>query len=225
MINKIEVLEQYRDKSYINNILCQLSSEYYGKIKNTVSIPLILTSSVMTVLNASNIGQDELKYVNVILNSATALILALTNNFKIPEKQSLFRELAIKFNKLTHKIEDMLMYNIDDIIQEDIKDIITEYDNINESMIYPVPNYIKTKVKNSYKGKRTLPNILNCETTFATRNSSFNVKTTLPLNSSLDSSKNEIVNLNSSIVEYSKRTPVVLHIKPVENIEGLEESV
>lgn len=166
-MSKTKLLEEYRDKCYVSNILCQLSSEYYSRYKNVFSIPLILSSSVMTILNSSDISSENMKIANVVINGSTVLLIALMNNFKFVEKQNNFHGVGIKFNKLTHHIEDKLTYNIRDVSSDVINSIIKEYDTLNEMLEYSFPESIKNKVKEMYKDTKTLPNILNCVKVFA----------------------------------------------------------
>jgi fructose-1,6-bisphosphatase len=70
------------------------------------------------------------KTANIILNVATSLILAFIGNFKLNERVINFSSKSIKFNKLCHKIEDLLFNSIDDVTTENIKSLIDEYDNI-----------------------------------------------------------------------------------------------
>ena len=159
MISKTKLLEDYRDKCYVSNILCQLSSEHYGRFKNIFSIPLLLSSSVMTILNSSDIQASDMKIANIILNGSTFLLIGLMNNFKFVEKQNSFRSVGMKFNKLCHSIEDKLTYNINDVSSEVINNFIKEYDTLNEMLEYPFPERIKNKVKDQYKDLKTLPNV------------------------------------------------------------------
>jgi hypothetical protein len=73
-------------------------------------------------------------------------------------------------NKLTHKIEDILTIDLENINIENIRAMILEYDNLCENIDYPYPGFIKNRVKKTYAGKKTLPNILNCEISFITTN-------------------------------------------------------
>lgn len=166
-LKKTVMLEGYRDKCYVNNILCQMSFEYYNRIKSIISVPLILSTSIMTILNSSDIKPSDMKVANIVLNGMTVLILALTNNFKFAEKASNFRSLSLKYNKLCHFIEDKLAYEIDNVSVDVINEIIKEYDSFNELLEYPFPNSIKDIVRKTYKNKKKLPNILNCTTEFS----------------------------------------------------------
>jgi hypothetical protein len=154
----VKLLESYRDKAYITSILCAQSSEHFEFLRSIMNIPLILSSSVMTVMNNMNeSNSNETKISNIVLNTWTSLILSLVGNFKLTEQATNFKQIEIKMNKLTHKIEDFLSI---------IRAIINEYDSLNESLHFPFPNFIKNRVKKVYKDKRTLPNVLNCQQVF-----------------------------------------------------------
>ena len=51
-----------------------------------------------------------------------------------------------------------------------VRQIIADYDNLHENLEFSYPIHIKNKIKNKYYGKRTLPNILNCEIDFNEKN-------------------------------------------------------
>ena len=83
---QIKLLESYRDKSDITSILCSQSEEYFSFVRSMVNIPLILSSSVMTILNSMDESRsNEIKICNIVLNSATATILSLIGNFHLTE--------------------------------------------------------------------------------------------------------------------------------------------
>jgi len=162
----VKLLESYRDKAYITSILCAQSSEHFSFLRSMVNLPLIISSSVMTVLNSMSDNSNEMKYANIVLNTWTSLILSIIGNFKLTEQATNFKQIEIKMNKLTHKIEDFLSIDLENTKIEDIRAIINEYDVLNESLDFPFPNFIKNRVKKIYSGKKTLPNILNCEISF-----------------------------------------------------------
>ena len=164
---QIQLLESYRDKAYITSILCSQSAEHFSFLRSIVNIPLILSSSTMTVLNSMNEGtNNNMKYANIILNAWTSLILSLVGNFKLPEQATNFAQIQIKMNKLTHQIEDKLTIDLESCKIEDIRHFINEYDVLYEQLDYAFPNFIKNRVKKIYSGKKVLPNILNCEISF-----------------------------------------------------------
>ena len=163
----VKLLESYRDKAYITSILCAQISEHFEFLRSIINIPLILSSSVMTVMNSMNeTNSNEIKISNIVLNTWTSLILSLVGNFKLTEQATNFKQIDIKMNKLTHKIEDFLSIDLESTKIEDIRAIINEYDSLNESLDFPFPNFIKNRVKKVYSGKKVLPNILNCEISF-----------------------------------------------------------
>ena len=45
----------------------------------------------------------------------------------------------------------------DDITSDFITHIISTYESLNENMDYPIPQHIKNKVKDDFKGIKTLP--------------------------------------------------------------------
>ena len=201
MIDLINTLKQYRDKAFVMSVLCQMTSDYYNRYKNIISVPLIVSSSIMTILNASDFDSNSMKYSNVVLNTATALVLSMSSAFKVVEKCSAFRSASIKMTKLTHQIEDKILYN-ESLDREDVRDIIMQYDAINESIEYAFPESIKKKVIAIYKGNRVMPNILNCETDMITKDVSIDVK------------KHSDEVINSSIV-FNRPAAKVLETRPV----------
>ena len=164
---QIKLLESYRDKAYITSILCSQSAEHFSFLRSIVNIPIILSSSTMTVLNSMDEGtNNNMKYANIVLNAYTSLILSLVANFKLPEQATNFAQIQVKMNKLTHQIEDKLTIDLESCKIEDIRHFINEYDVLYEQLDYAFPNFIKNRVKKIYSGKKVLPNILNCELSF-----------------------------------------------------------
>ena len=163
---QIKLLESYRDKAYITSILCSQSAEHFSFLRSIINIPLILSSSTMTVLNSMDEGNNNMKYANIVLNTWTNLILSLVGNFKLPEQATNFSQIQVKMNKLCHQIEDKLTIDLESCKIEDIRHFINDYDELYEQLDYSFPNFIKNRVKKIYSGKKVLPNILNCEISF-----------------------------------------------------------
>lgn len=167
-INQIKLLQSYRDKSYISNILCEECAKYYTNIKTLTNVPIIFFSFVMTIINSTTLDSLYYKIPNIICNGGTVILMGLITNFQIVEKASVFRLTAIKFNKLCHNIENKLSNDIENIDVEEISKFIADYDNINENLEFFYCDFIKNKIRKKYKNKKTLPNILNCDTDFIT---------------------------------------------------------
>lgn len=170
--HQIKMLQDYRDKSYVMNVLLTRSYERYAFIKQITNIPLILSSSAMAIVNSSSFNGEDVKLPNIIINSLTALTIAMIGNFQINQKEVLFQTLSGKFLKLTHQIEDDLTNNLEDIDKSDVKKYIDDYDNLIGAITYVIPTDIQNKVKDMYCGKKCLPAFLNCEGDFTnSRNS------------------------------------------------------
>jgi len=168
---QLRLIQEYRDKAYVMNVLLTKSYERYAFIKQITNIPLIISSSAMAIINSSSFTGEQVKLPNIIINSLTALTIAMIGNFQIGQKEMLFQGLSTKFMKLTHKIEDDLTNNIDELDKSKIKDIVDEYDGLIENITYTIPSDIQDKIKKIYKGNKTLPAFLNCEGDIIKRNS------------------------------------------------------
>ena len=196
MNNSVRLLQEYRDKCFVYNILCERSVEFYSFMKNIISVPLIVSSAVMTILNSGTYKPEEMQTPNICVNAITTVIVSFMNSFKLAEKVNTFRTLGLKYIKLLHHIEDKL--NTDTNINgEDVREIVKEYDSLAEQNEFIIPRHIRNKVKNVYAGKSVLPNILNCEIDFIN-------KTTV---------EDPIVESNLFF-----DIPKVLQVKPVENL-------
>jgi len=171
---QINLLIAYRDKSYVYAVLCDRSYELFSLIKSLCNIPLILITSILSIINASSFDPLEMKMPNVIINASVALIMGMISNFKLSEKESLYKQVNQKMVRHTHAIEDMLNNSLATLDSEDVSNVIKKYDDIVEMNEFPFPSHIKKNVLNIYKGKRSLPAVLNCVDT----NFSLSVPTT-----------------------------------------------
>lgn len=158
---QINLLKSYKDKCYVMGVLCEKSFEYFNFIKSICNIPLILISSAMAILNSSAFDPNQMKIPNVVINSFTAMIIAMINNFRVNEKESNFKQLSVKFMKISHAIEDNLHNHLETLTSDDVSNHIKQYDNLIEQIDFTFPNHIQKKVKNIYQGKKQLPSILN----------------------------------------------------------------
>lgn len=151
-----QLLQSYKDKSFISSILAEESYNYYVFIKNIINIPLIITNSGMVVINSIITDDNLLKILNIILNASTGLILSLISNFKIHENINQFNQIRIKYTKLSHLIDNKLISD-EEITNEFIKSVVEDYDQITENFDVIYPNHIKAKIKRQYETKMTLP--------------------------------------------------------------------
>ena len=148
LINKCEVMSNITIKA----------SYYWSKIKFMLSIPLILTNSVLCILNSLSEPNTNLKIPNVIVNSISVLLLSISNNLKSAEKLELFKNLSNQFLLLTHEMESIEPGLMD---REKINMFQDKYDNLITQVLFEeIPQYIKTEVSILFKNT-PLPSQLN----------------------------------------------------------------
>lgn len=157
-INDEDRLEQLLDKCEAMSVLCQKATQYWSLIKFFFQIPLILTSSIMCILNSFDDDKGNMKIPNVVVNGTSVLILALQNNLKVPEKVELFKSLSNNFLQLAHLIEGM---ELEDIQKNNINIHTEKYDSlIIQCQFEDIPKKIKLEVIELWEG-RSIPLQLN----------------------------------------------------------------
>lgn len=147
------------DKTYITNILCDLSYNYYNFINNCIMFPTILGSSILTILNSADIDNNKMKIINITLNGLNTLILAISTNYKLNDRINNYKTNKIKIIKLQHIMESYMLKN-EAITSATLEGFINDYDQIYEDLIFGFPHHIKLKVIKKYQGKKSLPNSL-----------------------------------------------------------------
>lgn len=164
----MDILKKYNERIFISSILCDLSYNFYSNINNLCMLPTILGSSILTILNSSDISNDIMKIINISINGLNTIILALVNSYKISDRINNFKNNKIKFTKLNHLCESIL--NKSDIpslplgdIKNTVDNIINEYDKIQEEIIYQYPSHIRNKIIKKFGNSHTLPNSLEIE--------------------------------------------------------------
>lgn len=147
------------DKTYITNILCDLSYNHYNFINNCIMLPTILGSSILTIMNSADIDNNKMKIINITLNGLNTLILAISTNYKLNDRINNYKSNKIKMIKLMHLMESFKLKN-DSITPAILEGFINEYDKIYEDLIFGFPHHIKMKVVKKYEGKKSMPNSL-----------------------------------------------------------------
>ena len=125
--------------------------------RSLINIPLIVCNSVMVVINSMIENQDTLKILNIILNSSTGLIIGMISNFKIYERITTYRNLYIKYNKLSNFIDSKLTNEMELINIDFIENVVNEYNNIGEQQDFDYPTKIRRRIKKEYQDKLSLP--------------------------------------------------------------------
>ena len=153
-------LQLLLDKTYITTVLCDLSYNHYNFINNCIMLPTILGSSILTIMNSSEIDTNTMKIINITLNGLNTLILAISTNYKLNDRINNYKTNKSKIIKLQHIIESFILKN-ETITPAILEGFISEYDKIYEELIFGFPHHIKLKVITKYQGKKSLPNSLN----------------------------------------------------------------
>ena len=110
-------------------MLCELSFNYYSWLYQLILFPTILSSSILTILNTSEINENIMKIINITINGINTVLLAINSTFKFNDRFNHFKTMRIKFNALNHKIESLINKNKIDITNTiNIDDIINEFD-------------------------------------------------------------------------------------------------
>ena len=153
-----ERLGMLLDKCEAMSVLCQKATAHWSLIKFAFQIPLILTSSVMCIMNSFDDDKGNMKIPNVVVNGASVLILALQNNLKVPEKVELFKSLSNNFLQLAHQLEGI---EEEEISKNNINIFTEKYDSyVIQCQFEDVPKKIKLEVIDLWEG-RSIPLQLN----------------------------------------------------------------
>jgi hypothetical protein len=170
------LINEYYDKSFISSLLCELSYGFYSFLYQCIIFPTILSSSILTVLNSSEIDKDVIKIINIVVNGINTILLAINSNFKLNDRYNHFRSMKIKFNALNHRIETDKNKKLNDpnyVINVD--DIINTFDALYNDLVYQFPTHIKDKIIKKYGNNRKLPNSLAVEVSTPSATATINV--------------------------------------------------
>ena len=167
----MDIINEYYDKSFISSLLCELSYGHYSFMYQMIIFPTILSSSILTILNSSEIDKDIIRIINIIINGLNTILLAINSNFKLNDRSNSFKNMKIKFTALNHRIESDKNKKLNDPSYSiNIDEIINTFDNLYNDLSYQFPPHIKDKIIKKYGNKKKLPNSLQveCETPSAT---------------------------------------------------------
>ncbi len=89
-----ERIEELLNKTESMVLLCSKASSSWSLVKFAFNIPLVLTSSVMCIINSINEDANEVKIPNIVVIVISVLIMSLNNSIKTSEKCDLFRRLG-----------------------------------------------------------------------------------------------------------------------------------
>ena len=139
-------------------LLCTRATHYWSIVKTAFQIPLILTSSIMCVLNSFGTVETSMKIPNVVVNGISVILISYQSNLKVAEKVELFKQLSNSFLGLAHQIEGM---DIEELDKNTVNNIYDKYDTFVMSCLFEeIPKRYKLEVIKLFEGK-ALPLQLN----------------------------------------------------------------
>ena len=147
------------DRCEAMSLLSSKGSSHWSFIKLLLQIPLILTSSIMCILNSfKSESENNMRIPNVVVNGFSVLILSLQNNLKVAEKVELFKNLSNRFLTLARAIEAL---EPEAITREMINNFTEKYDALQSQCLFEdIPHKYKIQVVKAW-GSRALPLQLN----------------------------------------------------------------
>lgn len=80
------VIKALEDKSFVMTILCNDCYKHYNFCKQICIVLIIITSSIMVLLNTYDPKIYWIQYVNIIMNSINIIVISFQSKFEIVEK-------------------------------------------------------------------------------------------------------------------------------------------
>lgn len=158
-----DMLEDYKSKITIMSRLCQEAGGYFTGIKNKMTLPLIIISAGLVILNSlstnaqNNKNQEIISYINIFLNAINFIIISYLAQFKITEKSQTFRNARDDFIKLLHNTDTAK--NGGTLNNQFLSNLIDKYDTLIASCP-SIPQHIKNKVMKEIGNAKALPVVL-----------------------------------------------------------------
>lgn len=154
-------LQKLLDKSECLVLLCSSACNYWSFIKFLFSIPLVLTSSAMCIINSISEDANAVKIPNIVVNAVSVLIVSLNNSIKASEKADNFKKLSQQFMTLTQEIDSFDDENI--ITKDKYEMLMIKYDNLVQDCSFEeIPTRYKLSASKAfYANNRAVPIQLN----------------------------------------------------------------
>ena len=153
-----ERVSKLYDKCEAMSVLCQKATNHWSLVKFIFQIPLILTSSIMCILNSFDDGRGSMKIPNVVVNGVSVLLVSYQSSLKVAEKVELFKNLSNQFLQLAHDVEGRDHESMD---RNDVNNLIEKYDSfVVQCLFEDIPEKYKREVIELFEGK-ALPLQLN----------------------------------------------------------------
>ncbi len=149
MTNHKDKLQKLLDKSECLVLVCSSACSYWSFIKFLFSIPLVLTSSAMCIINSISEDANKMKIPNIVVNAVSVLIVSMNNTIKSSEKAEQFKKLGQAFMMLTQEIDVFDDENV--ITAEKYNMLVLKYDNlINDCDFEDIPTRYKLAASKSF---------------------------------------------------------------------------
>lgn len=148
------------DRCEALSLLCTKAAGHWSFIKMILNTPLIITSSVMCILNSMTTTDNgnQMRIPNVVVNGISVLILSIQSNLKASEKLELFKGLSLSYIKLAHQIEGI---EEELLTRENLNTLQDKYDLfLSQTMFEEIPDKCKRQVMVLFQG-RSVPLNLN----------------------------------------------------------------
>ena len=147
------------DKCEALSLLCSKATSHWSFIKFLFSVPLILTSSIMCILNSfERDDQNNMRIPNVVVNGISVLLMSLQSSMKVSEKVQSFKNNSNNFLLLAHQIEGTEPKLLDN---NKINAFVDKYDNlVQQTFFEDIPDKCKKEVMILFEN-RCLPIQLN----------------------------------------------------------------
>ena len=152
-------LENTLDRCFLYSLMLHHAEVFYNRMKMLFKMPIILTSSALSIIN-SNFDGETMKSVNIVFNILTGVILAVGTAWQFEAKQQEFCNAKKKFIKLSCEIEGKQLSG-EKIDPSYVNSLIERYNNIEENLDYDIPGLILRSTRERWKGQKTLPIIIN----------------------------------------------------------------
>ena len=226
----IETLDIYKDYTYMMYVVCEKTSALYSTLKNIINIPIIISSSCLSILNSTEFetleGIDKMtlvRYVTMGFNIFIALSVAILNFYKIAEKEFFFKTQAVNFLKTHNKIIIELAKQKTTLSEVETMNIINEYNLLCEYIPFHIPSYIRKSIHKQFKNYK-MPVLLLNPRAETKSNADFNstpIRSFMRLSSSerLEKIKNKFFYIDdkssSPILQYKKHNIKLLAKSPI----------
>lgn len=150
-----------KDRCEIMYVLLNRTFNSYSNIGKFFKYPMVISSSGLVIINSYFEQNDSsVRLPNIILNSINVLLMAIYNNLNITQKIENMKSKSQDFIELSHEIDADLLCEA--ISNDKTVSYIQKYDAIMKNTLTDIIQFKKKKeVKEGFKGKKTLPFVIN----------------------------------------------------------------